>query len=140
MNQMAWAGNNQAIFNAAMNGMASGILAGRKSTDGVATDYAALYAAAAVFATGVDTAIATDATMSTGASGTTVVGSAGANQNSFNRQPDLVFGLAFGYFFGSALQGTAADTTAATYTTAVAVILAAYTASTTQATASFSKG
>jgi hypothetical protein len=97
---MAFSGNNQSIFNSALNGCLAGMLAGGQVVDPTAADFASMVAIAVAFATEVDAKIATDAAMSTGAAGTTIDPVAGATQATFIAKPNLAFALCFGYWFG----------------------------------------
>jgi hypothetical protein len=118
--------NNPVLFNAAIAGMAAGILAGRASTDPVAADYVAIKNAAVVFATAVDTAIAADPTLS--AANATLPPATAAEANGQATRPAMMAELCKSYFSTRSLTGnTTTDTTAATYTTAVGAIVAQYT-------------
>jgi hypothetical protein len=121
---MAFSGNNQTIFNAALDGMFAGALCGKPFTDGAATpnSYATLEAACVVFATAMDADIPTNANLSTGAGGTTIDPVAGVTTASLNALGHLAFGVAFAQFF----QRFTADLTAGDYTVAAAACAAAF--------------
>jgi hypothetical protein len=120
------ASNNPVLLNAAIAGMAAGLLDGRASTDAVAGDYVAIKNAAVVFATLVDAVIPADATLS--AANATLPPATAAEANGQATRPAMMLALCKAYFTGRSLTGvTATDIAPGTYTTAVASVVAQYT-------------
>lgn len=118
--------NNPVLFNAAIAGMCAGLLSGRASTQSTASDYAAIKNAAVVFATAVDTAIPADATLS--AANATLVPATAAEANGQATRPAMMASICSAYFSTRPLSGvTSTDVAPATYTTAVAAVVAQYT-------------
>lgn len=119
---MAFSGNNQSVYNAALDGAMAGMLAGRPLTDTTTADYAAFGNAATIFATKLDSLIATNASLSTGAAGTTVPPTTALITATLNALGHLAFGLSFAYFY----QRPALDVTLADYTALATAIGAAF--------------
>ena len=114
---MAWPppgtpGNNQAVYNAALNGCLAGIFANAgfivvgegpggappAVPDGVTDDYAPYVFLATQWAAAVDKAVPTNPQISTGQGGTSVVASAGANVATQDAFITLVSDLSYGYW------------------------------------------
>jgi hypothetical protein len=107
---MAWAGNNQEVWNAAFNGALAGIFANLGFAvkvpgsgpppipDTTTADYAPYAAVAEAWAIAVDAAIGTNAAISTGTNGTTVVPSAGVNAATQQAYVSLVTTLSLSYW------------------------------------------
>jgi hypothetical protein len=136
---MAWAGNNQEVWNAAFNGALAGMYAGAGITDPTAADAASYTAVAKSWAVAVDAAVATNAAISTGANGTTVVASAGVNAATQQAYVSLVSTLSMGYWLnrnGANLPAT--PPTSASFTTAATALAALVTAAQTVYTAAAS--
>jgi hypothetical protein len=107
---MAFSGNNQTLYNAALNGCLAGQVAARQIKDAVTADYAVLGNVATIFAQEVDAQIAADATLS--AAGATVVPASAANQQNALTKSNIMFAICFGLWFS---RGGAADVTLADY-------------------------
>ena len=113
------------LYNAAFSGMIAGLQSQRKGTATTAGTYASYVAAATVFATAMDVAIAAASTpISTAvaklaASSATIVSTTAAQMNAMASTPTALFGLCKSYFETSSLSGTASDTASASYSTAV---------------------
>lgn len=122
---MAFSGNNQTIYNAALDGALAGMVASGQVQDPTTADYAALGAAATVWATKLDSLIATDATLSTGAGGTTIAPIAGATTANLNAKGHLAFALSFGFWFGRNVP-LSAPVTAAAVTAGATAVAAVY--------------
>lgn len=95
---MAFTGNNQTLFNAAMDGALAGMMAGRDMKDATQNDYNAVASAALSYATEVDAQIAADATLT--AAGATVIPASAANQQNFNAKSHLMQAISFGVWHG----------------------------------------
>jgi hypothetical protein len=119
---MAFSGNNQTIFNAALDGALSGMLASGKLVDATQADYANMSATAMNFAAAVDAGIAADATL-TNAGASQPPGTAAQTANSFAKF-GIMFGLCFGYFFQRSIAGSAIPQT--NFTTDATFIKAAF--------------
>lgn len=128
---MAFSGNNQSIYNAAFDGAMAGMMAGAQSADPTQADYNVIAAVATLWATKLDSLIATDANLSTGAGGTTIAPIAGVTTASLNAKSHLAFALSFG-FFVNRNQPTTAGITANTFTVGATAIAAAYAAGVAQ--------
>lgn len=122
---MAFSGNNQTIYNAAFDGAMGGMMAGAQATDPTQADYNTMQAVATLWATKLDSLIATDANLSTGAGGTTIDPIAGVTTASLNAKSHLAFALSFGYFMNRN-QPTSAGLTANTFTIGATAVAAAY--------------
>lgn len=118
---MAFTGNNQTIFNSAMNGALAGMMKGRPLTDNTAADYLNMCKVALAFATEVDSEIAADATLT--AAGATVVPATAANQQNFNAKSHLIATLCMSYWDGR----WSNDQVAGDFSVPAAAIAAAYT-------------
>lgn len=131
------------LANAAISGFVAGKRFGRAGADPVVADDAPLLAAATTFAIAMDAALTASANANITAllpklatAGATVVPATAANSNAGSSAPVCMASIVQSYFANSALIGSAADTTAATYnpgsaaapTGAVGDILAAFTA------------
>lgn len=128
------------LFNAALGGMMAGIQSGRGSAAPAVNTpafYTALGAAAVVFATAVDLALTAQAVITAGLSTylghlsapvTTLSPVAGVTANEGESGPAVMLGLCKAAFETRELQGTAADTTASTYTAIVNDVVNAFTA------------
>jgi hypothetical protein len=122
---MAWAGNNPTVFNAAL----AAYIAAAKLSAGplpvASGSLTSLEAQATAFATEVDSVIVTDATLSAaGPPTSTIAPSAGINAASAYVKGHLIFGLCF-----NALQtGFLPSSSAPTFATIAAAVLAIYTA------------
>lgn len=121
------------LANAALSGFMAGKRFQRAGVDPVVADSNALIAAATTFAIAFDAALTASANANIttllpklATAGATVVPATAANANAGSSAPALLATLVSGYFAGSGLIGSVADTTASTYTTAVADILAAF--------------
>lgn len=123
---MAFSGNNQAIYNAALNGAFSGQLAGAQQVDGTTGDYASIGNVATAFAKEVDSLIAAVANLTAG--GASVVQATAAEAATQLAYTSIIFGLSFGYWFSR--RGT--DTTAADYAVGAAALVAVYNQAITQ--------
>lgn len=117
---MAFTGNNQTIFNSAMNGALAGMMKGRPLTDATAADYQNMCKVALAFATEVDSEIAVDATLT--AAGATVVPATAANQQNYNAKSHLIASLCFAYWDGR----WSTDQTAGDWSVGAAAVAAAY--------------
>lgn len=113
--------NNTLLKNMAYVGFISGCLQGRKITSSTAADYADLKAAALVFAAAVDTAIANDATISTGA-GLIVLPTTDDDQGNELAKGALLCNICAGVMAGAWQEST----TSADYSTQVAAVAALY--------------
>ncbi len=130
------------LYNAAFSGFCAAKRFQRQGSDGTVADSNSLIAAASTFAAAMDAAAGNAAAPATvvtlvaklAAGGATVVAASAANFNAAESAPVALAVLCMGYFAGTGLIGTAADTTTATYnpgtaaapTGAVADILAAF--------------
>jgi hypothetical protein len=135
---MAWAGQNQEVWNAAFNGALAGMFALAQPTDPTATDYAKYTAAAKAWAVAVDAQILSNAAISTGANGTTVVASAGVNAATQQAYVSLVTALSFGYWSqrsNSVVLSSDAGVTSTDYTVPATALGAMVTAAQTVFTA-----
>jgi|SRR5208337_3949672 len=115
--------NNDVLFNAAQVGFVSGSYQGTFPIGLTAGETAANNAAASVFATAVDTAIANDATISQG-SGAPIAAPTGAQIAEAQAKSALVQGLSQAFFASR----TATDVNPADYAGAVAALVIVYTA------------
>jgi len=122
---MAFSGNNQLIYNAAFNGCMAGAVAGAQIADQTATDYAALQLVANAFAQEVDSQIATDPQLATGAAGTTVPPATAAETSAQQAKAGIVFAVCFGFWF--ARPNWQSSQTPATYLNAALAVKAVYT-------------
>ena len=125
---MAFTGNNQTIFNAALDGAMAGTLSGRSISDLTQADYNVYAQAALALATEVDANIATDPNLSTGAGGTTIAPVAGVTTATLNAKGHLAFALSFAVTEGRPLQ----DITAADYSVLGQAVAKAYAAAVAQ--------
>src|ERR1700690_2901878 len=142
---MAWAGNNQLLFNAALNGMMAGVHAGQPNPGNpsaplTAASYAAIATASAAFAKELDSLIATDPQLATGANGTSVPPATAAETSGQSAKVGIVYGLSEAYWRDRRGIGFSADAgaTPADYLPAATAISVIYTASVTQYGLSFS--
>ena len=119
---MSFSGNNQTLFNAALNGALAGILASGKLVDATQADYANMSATAMNFAAAVDAGITADATLTTG--GASIVPGTAAQQANAVAKSAIMFGLSFGYFFQRSIAGAAIAQT--NFTTDATFIKAAF--------------
>lgn len=117
--------NNPTLYNGALGGMVAGLNFSRANT-GITTTYDSQVAAAKTFATAMDAAITALASLS--ASNATLVAGAGAGADVVGSRPALMFALCYSYWATRSLVGSSVDTTAGTYTTAVAAIKAQWDA------------
>jgi hypothetical protein len=117
---MAFSGNNQTLYNAALNGALAGMMSGRMSLDATIADYASVGAAATAYAAKVDSLIAADPTLT--AAGATLVPASAANQQNFNAKSSLMHHLSAAIWRDRA--GT--DTTSADYASMAAAVVAQY--------------
>lgn len=124
---MAFSGNNQSLYNAALNGALAGQIAGSQIADGNTAHYATYGNVASAFAKEVDAGIVADATLTT--AGATLVPASAANQANALAKTSIMFQLCFAYWLGR--QG-ASDITATDYAVAAAAIAAAYAQAVTQ--------
>lgn len=122
---MAFSGNNQTVYNAALAGAYAGMLSGANITDPTAADYQALGAIATLYATKFDALVATNANLSTGAGGTTVDPIAGVTTASLNALGHLAYGVSFAAWQGRYPQ-TRTGQAAADFTVIATAAAAAY--------------
>lgn len=115
--------NNDVLFNAAQVGFVAGSYQGTFPVGLTAGETAPNNAAALVFATAVDTAIANDATISQG-SGAPIAAPTGAEIAEAQAKSSLVQGLAQAFFASR----TGTDVNPADYAGAVAALVVVYTA------------
>ncbi len=124
--------NNILLYNAALSGFLSGVIAGSYQTDATQADYASIVNQAVVFATAIDVAIATDTVGSPQPPGTAGISAGGgvaitgagssALVEAQTIKPQLLQSLCFGFAF----QRYSTGLISSTYTTAVAAIKAVY--------------
>jgi hypothetical protein len=118
---MAFSGNNQALYNAALNGALAGQLAGAQQSNTVSSNYAAYGNVATAFATEVDSKITAVANLTS--AGASVVQATAAEAATQNAYCSIIFGLSFGFWFSRA----GSDVTAADYSAAATAVFAVYT-------------
>lgn len=118
---MAFSGNNQTIYNAALNGTLAGMQEGRPLTDGTSADYAVQGNVASAFAKEVDSLIAADATLTT--AGATLVPASAANQANALAKVNAMLAICRAVWAG---RGGASDVTAVDYAVLAAAVVAVY--------------
>ncbi len=124
--------NNQLLYNAALSGFLSGVLAGAYQTDSVQGDYTAIVNQAVVFATAIDASILTDTIAAPQPAGTpgisnpdgTAVTAAGSTGlvSAQSVKPQLMQALCF----GAAFQRYITALPSSNFATVVAAIRAIY--------------
>jgi hypothetical protein len=124
--------NNALLFNAALAGFASGMLAGQNLTDATQADYAAIATQAAQFATEMDSLIANDLAASPQPATSTQISIAGgaaivpAGSTSVFEAQSAKVGLLQALCFGYAFQRFQTGALAASFATGCAAIKAVY--------------
>lgn len=118
---MAFSGNNQSLYNAALNGALAGMMSARSNTSGTTANYASWGAAATAWATKVDSLITADATLTS--AGATIVPASAANQQNALAKTSMMQAICKSFWEGA---GLSTDTTQADYATGAAACVAVW--------------